>query len=368
VCEESLVSDMSLPMPPIGPHDVGSLNGYHPTPPVAPQMIVRPEPPRVFLHLSLFLITFITTTLAGALQKGVYPLTSISALGYGILANPGALVQGLTFSVPLMLILLFHEMGHYLFALKHGVRATLPYFLPAPPFPLLPIGTFGAFIRMKSVPTDRRTLFDVGAAGPWGGVLVAIPAVIIGLALSEVRPLNPFEGGLFLGDSFLFSLLTRLVLGVSGDNVNIELHPIALAGWFGLFVTFLNLLPVGQLDGGHVTYALFGRFHRWISRGFLAVIFFLGFQGWAGWFFWVVLLAFLGVDHPPTRDLFSSLDPRRKLYAWSTVALFGLTFMRAPLIIMEPRHLPDEDATLISYSPEISHTGTNARFHIFYRP
>jgi hypothetical protein len=126
-----------------------------------------------------------------------------------------------------MLILLCHEMGHYLSARKHGVRASLPYFLPAPPFPLLPIGTFGAFIRMRSVPTDRRTLFDIGAAGPWGGVLVAIPAVIIGLALSKVRPLSPFDGGLYLGDSFLFSLLTRLVLGVSGDDVNIELHPIA---------------------------------------------------------------------------------------------------------------------------------------------
>ena len=344
------------------------LNGYHPSPLVVPQLIVRPEPQRLFLHLGLFLITFATTTLAGALQKGVYPLTSISALIHGILTTPSALMQGLTFSVPLMLILLFHEMGHYLFARKHGVRATLPYFLPAPPFPLLPIGTFGAFIRMKSVPVDRRTLFDVGAAGPWGGVIIAIPAVIIGLALSEVRPLNPFEGGLFLGDSFLFSLLTRLVLGVSGDNVNIELHPIALAGWFGLFVTFLNLLPVGQLDGGHVTYALFGRFHRWISRGFLAIIFFLGFQGWVGWFFWVALLAFLGVDHPPTRDLFSSLDPRRKLYAWSTIALFVLTFMPAPLTIMEPKNFLEEEVTVISYSPDTLPSVAQPSFHIFYRP
>ena len=355
-------------MPPIDPQEAGSLNGYHPSPLVVPQLIVRPEPQRLLLHLVLFLLTFGTTTLAGALQRGAYPLTNISTFTAGILANPGALLLGLSFSVPLMLILLCHEMGHYLFARKHGVRASLPYFLPAPPFPLLPIGTFGAFIRMKSIPADRRTLFDVGAAGPWGGVLIAIPAVIIGLALSEVRPLSPSDGGLFLGDSVLFSLLTRLVLGVSGDNVNIELHPIALAGWFGLFVTFLNLLPVGQLDGGHVTYALFGRFHRWISRGFLGVIFFLGFQGWVGWFFWVVLLAFLGVDHPPTRDLFSSLDPRRKLYAWSTVGLFGLTFMSAPLIILEPKSFPDEETSLIAYSPDATRIKTNFSFHIFYRP
>lgn len=355
-------------MPPLDRPETGALNGYHPPPYEIPPLIVRPEPQRHSLHFLLFLITFATTTLAGALQKGAYPVTSLSALVFGILAHPEALVQGLPFAVPLMLILLCHEMGHYLFARKHGVRASLPYFLPAPPFPLLPIGTFGAFIRMRSVPTDRRTLFDIGAAGPWGGVLVAIPAVIIGLALSEVRPLNPLEGGLYLGDSFLFSLLTRLVLGVSGNNVNIELHPIALAGWFGLFVTFLNLLPVGQLDGGHVTYALFGRFHRWISRGFLAVIFFLGFQGWAGWFFWVVLLSFLGIDHPPTHDMFSALDPRRKLYAWGTVGLFGLTFMSAPLMIMEPKSLPEEEVTVISYSPDLTQTVPHSSFPIFYRP
>jgi membrane-associated protease RseP (regulator of RpoE activity) len=355
-------------MPPLDRHETGSFNGYHPSPQVFPPLIVRPEPQRLFLHLFLFLLTFATTALAGALQKGVYPVTSFSALVFGVLAHPEALVHGLPFAVPLMLILLCHEMGHYLFARKHGVRASLPYFLPAPPFPLLPIGTFGAFIRMRSVPTDRRTLFDIGAAGPWGGMIVAVPAVIIGLALSEVRPLSPFDGGLYLGDSFLFSLLTRLVLGVSGNDVNIELHPIALAGWFGLFVTFLNLLPVGQLDGGHVTYALFGRFHRWISRGFLAVIFFLGFQGWVGWFFWVALLSLLGIDHPPTHDMFSTLDPRRKLYAWGTVGLFGLTFMSAPLMIVEPKSLPEEEITVISYSPDATHAATQPPFRIFYRP
>jgi len=356
-------------MPPLDRPETGTLNGYHPSPQSFPHLIVRPEPQRLLLHLVLFLLTFATTTLAGALQKGAYPVTSISTLVLGVLAHPEELVHGLSFAIPLMLILLCHEMGHYLFARKHGVQASLPYFLPAPPFPLLPIGTFGAFIRMRSVPTDRRTLFDIGAAGPWGGVLVAIPAVIIGLALSKVRPLSPLDGGLYLGDSFLFSLLTRLVLGVSGNDVNIELHPIALAGWFGLFVTFLNLLPVGQLDGGHVTYALFGRFHRWISRGFLALIFFLGFQGWVGWFFWVALLSLLGIDHPPTHDMYSTLDPRRKLYAWGTVGLFVLTFMSAPLMIVEPKgSLEEEEITVISYAPKDTHKVTPSSFRIFYRP
>ena len=359
---------MSLPMPPTDRHDPGVLNGHHFSPQFSSRLAVRPERQRVGLHTALFLITFGTTTLAGALQRGVYPAVDFSSLIQSIISNPGGLVHGLAFSVPLMLILLCHEMGHYLFACKHRVRASLPYFLPAPPFPILPIGTFGAFIRMKSIPADRQMLFDIGAAGPWGGVCIAIPAVIIGLALSEVRPVNPFEGGLFLGDSFLFSLLTRVVLGVSGDDVNIELHPIALAGWFGLFVTFLNLLPVGQLDGGHVTYSLFGRFHRWISRGFLVAIFFLGFHGWAGWFFWVVLLSFLGVDHPPTQDLFSALDPQRKIYAWGTIALLAATFMTTPIALIEPKSLPSGELIPIAYTAEKPSPSTHSFFPILYRP
>lgn len=340
-------------MPPLERYEPSYDNHFHPR----PQPELRPERRKLFLHLVLFLVTFATTTLAGAFQKDADPFT-----------DPSSLLLGLPFSVPLMLILLCHEMGHYLFARKHRVRASLPYFLPAPPLPGLPIGTFGAFIRMRSLPADRRILFDIGAAGPWGGVAIAIPAVILGLSLSEVRPLNPLEGGLFLGDSLLFSVLTRLVLGVSGNDVNVELHPIALAGWFGLFVTFLNLLPVGQLDGGHVVYSLFGRLHRWISRGFLIVIFFLGFHGWLGWFFWVGLLAFLGVDHPPTHDSFSSLDLRRKVYAWSTVVLFVLTFMPVPLSFSESSTPPDEETISIAYIPDQPQPIVEHSFHIFYRP
>jgi membrane-associated protease RseP (regulator of RpoE activity) len=263
-----------------------------------------------------------------------------------------------------MSILLFHEMGHYLLARVHGVWASLPYFIPGPP---LFVGTFGAFIRMKSPPANRRALFDVGAAGPWAGVLLAIPAAIIGLSLSEVRPLNPLdEGGILLGDSFLFSALTRLVLGVSSNEVSIVLHPVALAGWFGLFVTFLNLLPVGQLDGGHVMYSLFGRWHRWISRVSLIAILMLGFQGWQGWFVWVVLLSMLGVDHPPTLDLYASLDPRRKLYAWCTVGLFILTFMPVPISMAERPTIPRGEVTHVAYYP--AQSTTTRTFTFLYRP
>jgi membrane-associated protease RseP (regulator of RpoE activity) len=318
------------------PHDLYRLNGSLHTSEPPTETPVAPSRRVPLLNLLLFVATFLTTSLAGAFQQGANPLT-----------EPATILQGLPFSITLLSILLCHEMGHYVLARRHGVRATLPYFIPGPPFL---VGTFGAFIRMKSAPSNRRALFDVGAAGPWAGALLAIPAIMLGLSLSEVRPLNPLEGGgIVLGDSVLFSALTRLILKVSADHVNVVLHPIALAGWFGLFVTFLNLLPVGQLDGGHVTYSLFGRTHRWISRGALVGILFLGFQGWQGWFFWVVLLGFLGLDHPPTIDLALPLDPRRKMYAWGTIGLFVLTFMPVPIRVTDQPAWPTGEVTHISY-------------------
>jgi membrane-associated protease RseP (regulator of RpoE activity) len=270
------------------------------------------------IHVVLFLATLFTTTLAGSFQAGVNPLADLRLL-----------VHGLPFSTTLMGILLVHEMGHFLMSRVHGVEATPPYFIPGPPFL---VGTFGAFIRMHT-PTSRKALFDVGAAGPWAGFLVAIPAVFYGLSLSEVRALEASTGGLVLGDSLVFGWLTRLALGVSPADVTILLHPIALAGWFGLFVTFLNLLPIGQLDGGHVVYALIGRRHRWVARCSLVVIIGLAFLGWQGWVMWAVLVTVLGLDHPPTIDD-TPLDPRRRIAAWLTIVLFAITFMPVPLLVL----------------------------------
>ncbi len=309
--------------------------------PNLPSAVVSPRttPPRTIppIHIVLFGATLLTTTLAGTFQAGGNPLS-----------DPSALVLGLPFALTLLLILLSHEMGHYVLARIHGVWASLPYFIPGPPFF---VGTFGAFIRMKSPPANRSALFDIGAAGPWAGVCFAIPAVIVGLTLSEVRPLDPLSGGIILGDSVLFSALITLVLGVTPDEVRVILHPIALAGWFGLFVTFLNLLPVGQLDGGHVVYSLFGPVHRWIARAFLLVILVLGFQGWQGWFVWVVLLAVLGIDHPPTADSVLPLDRKRTIYGWCTVGLFVLTFTPVPITI-STNFPPQEDVTPVAYQLE----------------
>lgn len=292
------------------------------------------------LHLALFAATFVTTAMASALNQGV-----------NVLAEPGHLVVGFPYAIALMAILLSHECGHYFLSRIHRVDATLPFFIPAPPM-IFFIGTLGAFIRMRSLPRDRRALFDIGAAGPWAGMMVAIPVLMLGLSLSEIRPAGPSpEAGLFLGDSLLFKALTWLVLGSTGDNATIVLHPIALAGWVGLLVTALNLLPVGQLDGGHVVYAAFGeRWHRWISRGTLATLIVLGVGGAATWLVWAVLLSFLGLRHPRLLDGEMPLDRRRTWAAVATLAMFVVTFMPTPIYFSEPTpRIPrDENAVPVS--------------------
>jgi membrane-associated protease RseP (regulator of RpoE activity) len=312
------------------------------------------EPPRIPpLNIALFLLTLLTTTTAGAYMNGemvsfAHPFLAVAALR-----------SGLSFSIPLMMILLAHEMGHYLTSRYHGVDASLPYFVPAPPSFFI-IGTFGAFIRMRAPARTRRVMFDIGAAGPWAGVMLAIPAVIIGLYLSDVTPLDKSAGGLELGNSLLFLGLSHLVLGVDPSTVNVNLNPIAFAGWLGLFVTTLNLLPVGQLDGGHVIYALFPRRHRTIST--LSVVscvllvvvpLALGRDPWWGWALWAVLLIALGLGHPSTVDRDTPLNPRRALAAWLTVALFIVTFSPVPLAFVPPEAplQPQQD----SHSQEIIH-------------
>ncbi|MGH7924067.1 MAG: site-2 protease family protein [Candidatus Binatus sp.] len=312
------------------------------------------QPPRIPpLNVALLLLTLLTTTTAGAYMNGdeisfLHPFLAIAALR-----------SGLSFSIPLMLILFAHEMGHYLTSRYHNVDASLPYFIPAPPS-LFIIGTFGAFIRMREPARTRRIMFDIGAAGPWAGVMLAIPAVIIGLYLSDVTPLDKSAGGLELGNSLLFLGLSHLVLGVDPATVNVNLSPIAFAGWLGLFVTTLNLLPVGQLDGGHVIYALFPRRHRTISVLFVIscvlmvlVPLALGYSLWWGWLLWAVLVLALGLGHPSTIDRDTPLNPRRAFAAWATVVLFVVTFSPVPLAYVQPEQpLPTQQD---SHSQEIIH-------------
>ncbi len=207
-----------------------------------------------------------------------------------------------------------------------------PSWPPAPPN-IFPLGTFGAFIRIRSRFPDRQALFDVGAAGPWAGFVVALVATVVGLRLSTVLPQPPDGHALELGDSLLTALLTRVVL--NADPATVVLHPVAFAGWFGLFVTSINLLPVGQLDGGHVLYAAAGRGPRVIPALMIAFLVWLGLTRWPGWLVWAVIITgLLSIGHPPTENDPRPLGVRRHLGALATLAVFVLTFVAEPFRVV----------------------------------
>ena len=286
--------------------------------PLPPEQGPPPPPLRLGLHLALFLATIVTTIIAGALHQGVNPLT-----------NPWEIYRGMPFSFTLILILGAHEMGHYLVSRRHHLNVTLPYFIPAPPFPFI-IGTFGAFIKIRSPILDKRALMDVGCSGPLVGVVVSIPVVLVGLWLSEVKVMPQGSAGLVLGEPLLFQGLSWLIFGFLPDDHHIILHPMAFAGWIGFLVTALNLLPVGQLDGGHVAYALFPERHRQISWACLVGLVVCGLLFWEGWLVWAVLLYLMGVRHPPPYCDWVPLDRRRKILGLITVIVFLLTFNPTP--------------------------------------
>jgi membrane-associated protease RseP (regulator of RpoE activity) len=266
------------------------------------------------VHAVLLLFTCATTLVAGAIQQGINPLE-----------EPGQIWRGIPFSFTLLFILGSHELGHFFMSRRYRVEVSLPYFIPAPSF----IGTFGAFIKMKSPIPDRKALFDIGVAGPLSGLVAAIPVVITGLVLSDIVPVNTGEG-IILGDSLLFSFLSWIVHGPIPKNLDIALHPVAFSGWIGLFVTNLNLLPVGQLDGGHVIYSLFGPKQKTIGRTVLIILVILGFASWTGWLVWAFLLILLGTRHPPVVYDWIPLDKKRRILGWFVLVIFILTFMPAP--------------------------------------
>lgn len=265
--------------------------------------------------LILFVATIITTLFAGALQQGINPLKDFSRLR-----------EGYPFSVSIITILLGHEMGHYFASRAHRTRATLPYFIPAPSI----IGTFGAFIKMKSPILTRKALIDIGATGPLIGFFLSLIACIVGLPMSKIISLKGEENVFVLGDSLLFFSLVKLTFGDIPSGQDVLLHPVAFAGWIGLFVTSMNLLPAGQLDGGHIAYALFGRNHFYISRATIFGIAVLGVFYWYGWLVWAALLLFLGVDHPPILIWEKKLSWSRKLIGGTSFLVFLLTFTPVP--------------------------------------
>ena len=266
------------------------------------------------LHIVLFLATLLCTLVAGTLQQGINPIE-----------NPLLLWKGIPFSFTLLLILGAHEFGHYFISRKHDIDVTLPYFIPAPSL----VGTFGAFIKMKSPIMDRRILLDVGAAGPLAGLCVTIPVLLVGLSLSEVK-YETVETGFSLGSSMLFYIMNWAIHGSLPDNANIILHPIGFSGWIGLLVTSLNLLPVGQLDGGHVAYAVIGHKQGLVAKAVLVVLVILGATGWVGWLVWAGILFFMGINHPPVIYDWIPLDTKRKVIGWLTITVFVMTFTPVP--------------------------------------
>jgi membrane-associated protease RseP (regulator of RpoE activity) len=271
--------------------------------------------------LLLFLATVLTTLGAGSLLAGADPF-----------ADPSALLEGIPFSAALLAILGAHEFSHFAMSRRHGVRASLPLFLPAPSL----AGTFGAVIRIESPIPDRRSLLEIGIAGPLAGFLVALPIAVAGLKLSHVVGHAAAAGGsgsaIGLGDSLLFMLLERAVLGPLPEDASLMLHPVAFAAWIGFFVTAINLLPVGQLDGGHVLYALAGHRQTGISRAVVLALAPLGFLWW-GWFLWGAMLLLMGLRHPPVTSEVAPPEGYDKALGALATALLALTFAPAPFAL-----------------------------------
>ena len=288
-------------------------------------------------HAVLFLATLFTTTISGAVMTGHLPPE------LSFLLHPSswdrmffrALVGGFVFSLPLLAILLSHELGHYLTARHYNLNVSPPFFLPGLPTPI-GIGTFGAFIRLRTILTDRRQLLDVGAMGPVAGFVIALPVLWWGLAHSEV--INPGSSGMSvqsgwglwpLGDSIIMRLVRHLTHPEGGELL---LHPVAFAGWVGMFVTMLNLLPIAQLDGGHILYAAVPKAQRWVARAIWIVIILLGYfsKSWLIWGVIVLLLSRGQFGHPPVLDAYRPLPKSRIWLLVASALLFVLTFTPVP--------------------------------------
>ena len=238
---------------------------------------------------------------------------------------------GLAFSLALMTTLLAHELGHYLQARRYGVPASLPYFIP---MPISPIGTMGAVIAMQPGKGDRRTLFDIAVTGPVAGLVPALVFSVVGLQWSEVIAIADRPAGLTLGEPLLFGWLAQLVFGPLPEGQDIALHPIAYAGWVGIFITALNLIPIGQLDGGHILYALLRRRAHPVARGLLfAAMVAVVLWGYWGWTLMIVLLMLMGAAHPPTANDNIPLGSGRTILGWASLAFVSLGFTPVPFTL-----------------------------------
>jgi membrane-associated protease RseP (regulator of RpoE activity) len=311
--------------------------------------MIQPKPTKIWGNILFFILTVLSVMFTGAVSyAGTIPTDPSDWFSF--------MLGGLPFTIALMTILVCHEFGHYLAGKFHKTTVTLPFFIP---FPLSLFGTMGAFIQLKEPPKNRRILLDIGIAGPLAGLIVAIPILLLGLFLSPVERI-PFQipvGQIFEGNSVLYLLLKYIATGellpqpfnyaaldpiiywlryfftgspLPAGGLDVTLHPIAWAGWAGLLVTALNLIPAGQLDGGHIMYVLLGKRTSSLLPFVLGALILLGFA-WSGWWFWAALIFFLGRFHAEPLDQITPLDQKRKVLAILGVVVFFLVFMPVPL-------------------------------------
>jgi len=293
------------------------------------------RPRRWWLHIALFALTALTTTIVGAkmaqnfaADRPAFVIEEDIWFFIDVWRDPSALLAGLPFSLTLLAILLAHEMGHYVACRYYRIDASLPYFLPAPTL----IGTFGAFIRIRAPIYSRRQLFDIGVAGPLAGFALIVPALGVGLAGSKVVAGIAEQGDVQFGTPALLWAAARAVFGdvAIGD---LYLHPVARAAWVGLLATALNLLPIGQLDGGHILYSLWAGKHRVMSRAFALALAAVGLAfGWFGWIAWAGFFFFVGLRHPPIVDETPVGAGRLRLAALAAVILV-ISFTPVPVVL-----------------------------------
>jgi membrane-associated protease RseP (regulator of RpoE activity) len=286
----------------------------------------------VWLHTALFVFTIVTTTMAGANHylSFLIDFTRPTRLP---MSETALLVRGLWYSGTILAILGCHELGHYFACRYYDVDASLPFFLPVPSITIT--GTLGAFIRIREPIPSKRMLFDIGIAGPIAGFVIAVPTLFIGLAMSKVVAVPPnFTGGFELGEPLLFKMASRLVWGHIADNYTVNMHPMAFAAWFGLLATALNLFPIGQLDGGHISYAVLGRRSTYVTFLTLAGAAVLAYF-YASWRVWISLIVFMlfmfGPRHPRVFDEAVPLNRGRVILALVALGMFILCFTPAPI-------------------------------------
>ena len=286
-----------------------------------------------WVNLLLFILTILSTYFVGFLWGINYLFADREldevpeVLNLSIFLEPSLMRLSLIYSIALLSILLGHELGHYLTCRRYGIQATLPYFIPAPTL----IGTLGALIKIKSPFTRKEELFDVGANGPLVGFLLSVPALYFGLLHSRLIPALSRESSIFFGEPLLLKVFVKGIFGNTTQNHDLILHPLAVAGWVGLLVTSFNLIPVGQLDGGHILYALFGEKTRKLAVGIVIILGILGIFYWAGWLIWALLIALIGLKHPAILDEGQPFSWKRRALSLAVALIFIFSFIPAPV-------------------------------------